>query len=268
MPGGLSLIAEKSVALAKGLPAALIETIAAKLEGGDAQDRKVLSERILLTIPSAHQRDLLGDFFREWRVNAGEVNASSVAAALLTASLASDNRLEDESLELVWTGPEADAGPIRRTEQVILEIIDSASRRLTVVSYAVYSIPNISAALVRAIDRGVRINVIVETPDKLEGKNAYNTLKALGADVADASAVYYWPRENRGVDPNGKVGILHVKCVVADGCWLFLSSANLTDYAFSINMELGLLERGGVLPERVERHFDQLIERGVLAKFC
>ena len=78
--------------------------------------------------------------------------------------------------------------------------------------------------------------------------------------------MYYWPREKRGVDPNGKVGILHVKCVVADGRWLFLSSANLTDYAFSINMELGLLQRGGALPGRVERHFDQLIERGVLAR--
>jgi PLD-like domain len=155
---------------------------------------------------------------------------------------------------------------VRRTEQVILEIIDSASRRLTVVSYAVYSIPNISAALVRAVGRGVGINVIVETPDKLEGKNAYNTLQALGAGVADGSAVYYWPRENRGVDPNGKVGILHVKCVVADGQWLFLSSANLTDYAFSINMELGLLDKGGALPGRVETHFDQLIERGVLAR--
>lgn len=262
MPSGLSLIAEKSVALVERLPATLVEAVAARLQGGDGQDKRTLSERSLLTIPGAHQRDLVGEFLREWRANAGEVIASSVSAALLTATPANDDRREEESLELVLTGPEADAGPMRRTEQVILEIIDSASRRLTVVSYAVYPIPNISAALVRAIGRGVRINVIVETPDKLEGKNAYNTLKALGANVADGSAVYYWPREKRGVDPNGKVGILHVKCVVADGRWLFLSSANLTDYAFSINMELGLLDRGGALPGRVERHFYQLIERG------
>ena len=38
---------------------------------------------------------------------------------------------------------------------------------------------------------------------------------------------------------SGKLGILHVKCVVGDGRWLFLSSANLTKYAFSLNMELG-----------------------------
>ena len=33
-------------------------------------------------------------------------------------------------------------------------------------------------------DRGVQINVIVETPDKLEGQNEYSTLRALGDDVA------------------------------------------------------------------------------------
>ena len=40
-----------------------------------------------------------------------------------------------------------------------------------------------------------------------------------------------------------KVGILHVKCAVADGEWLFLSSANLKQQAFTINMELGMLVR-------------------------
>jgi len=51
----------------------------------------------------------------------------------------------------------------------------------------------------------------------------------------------YWPRENRKADGLSKLGILHVKCVVGDGRWLFLSSANLTKYAFSLNMELGVL---------------------------
>jgi len=36
-----------------------------------------------------------------------------------------------------------------------------------------------------------------------------------------------------------------MKCAVADGEWLFLSSANLTQQAFTINMELGMLVRGG-----------------------
>jgi len=50
-----------------------------------------------------------------------------------------------------------------------------------------------------------------------------------------------------------------VKCSVADGEWLFLSSANLTQQAFTINMELGMLSRGGTIPRRVEQQFERLI---------
>jgi phosphatidylserine/phosphatidylglycerophosphate/cardiolipin synthase-like enzyme len=72
--------------------------------------------------------------------------------------------------------------------------------------------------------------------------------------------------EKRAKDDNGKPGILHVKCAVTDGRWLFLSSANLTEYAFTLNMELGLLVTGGSLPGQVEAQFDRLIEVGVLAR--
>ena len=82
--------------------------------------------------------------------------------------------------------------------------------------------------------------------------------------MAACSAVYFWPKEKRGQDDKSKVGILHVKCAVADGRWLFLSSANLTEYAFTINMELGVLLRGGTIPRRVERQFEQLISSGQL----
>ncbi len=70
--------------------------------------------------------------------------------------------------------------------------------------------------------------------------------------------------ENRLLSDNNKVGILHVKCAVADGEWLFLSSANLTQQAFTINMELGMLVRGGMIPQRVEKQFADLVQMKVL----
>lgn len=139
---------------------------------------------------------------------------------------------------------------------------NAAKSRITLVSFAVYRIPNIGKALVRAAKRGVRLTVIVETPDRLEGAGEYSTIEALGQEVAACSTVYFWPKENRPVGDNNKVGILHVKCVVADGDWLFLSSANLTQQAFTINMELGILVRGGTMPSRVEQQFDRLIQSG------
>lgn len=189
-----------------------------------------------------------------------------VAVALLTAAHCSKRHRDEQSVELVWTGPDADVVPFRRTEQAILQVLDSALRRITLVSYAVYRIPYVRDALVRAARRGVRTTVVVETPDRIDGKSEYDTLAALGPEIASCAAVFFWPREQRKTHAGGKVGILHVKCAVADSRWLFLSSANLTEYAFNINMELGALLTGGPLPARVEETFARLIVSGVLQR--
>jgi phosphatidylserine/phosphatidylglycerophosphate/cardiolipin synthase-like enzyme len=81
---------------------------------------------------------------------------------------------------------------------------------------------------------------------------------------AACSTVYYWPKENRRLTEGNKPGILHVKCAVADAEWLFLSSANLTQQAFTVNMELGMMVRGGTMPGRVEEQFRRLIQDGQL----
>ena len=114
--------------------------------------------------------------------------------------------------------------------------------------------------------RGVKITVVVETPDKMDVQSEYPTLQALGDDVARCSTVYYWPKENRKTDGSGKLGSLHVKCVVGDGRWLFLSSANLTKYAFSLNMELGVLITGGHAPQEIAKVFESLIDQGTLSR--
>src|SRR5262249_25383856 len=153
-------------------------------------------------------------------------------------------------------GPDGGVTAFRRTEQAILQILESAHSRITLVSFAVYRIPNVAKALVRAAGRGVRLTVIVETPDRGQGRGEDRTIRALGPDVANCSSVFYWPQENRPAGDDRKLGILHVKCAAADGEWLFLSSANLTQQAFTVNMELGLLVRGGTMPGQVERQFE------------
>jgi phosphatidylserine/phosphatidylglycerophosphate/cardiolipin synthase-like enzyme len=256
-----TLIAEAATRLASEMPAAYVEALACVLQTGPVSRAQAVQG-----IPHLHYRSMAGEFFDLWQGRAADVTPEAVALTLRTASHAAKVHREGQMVELVWTGPGTEAHPFRRTEQAVLQVLDSARRRITLVSYAVYRIPNVCEALVRAARRGVQINVIVETPDKLEGENEYSTLRALGDDVAACSAVYFWPKEKRGQDGNGKVGILHVKCAVADGRWLFLSSANLTEYAFTINMELGVLVTGGKLPGQVQEHFDRLIVAGTLAK--
>ena len=256
-------IIEAALKLAGKLPGDVIEQVAQIISAHEATEAR---SRIADSIPHPHYRSLCLGFFQDWRAKAPAVSPAEVAIALRTAACSQRSREADQSVEIVWTGPRSEEVSFRHTEQAILQVLNSAQSRILLVSYAVYAIPNIQDAVVRAAKRGVRITVIVETPNKLAVQNEYSNLQALGEDVAKCSTVYYWPKENRKADGSGKVGSLHVKCVVGDGRWLFLSSANLTKYAFSLNMELGLLVTGGTLPGQVEQHFARLIDTKILIR--
>lgn len=266
MNDGTAKIVEMAVHLAAKLPAEMIEVVNRAILESPGPESLCGRTRIAQDIPHPYYRDIATDFVNCWHEHGQQLSPQEVSICLLTAAQAEQWHRKSQSVELVWTGPEVEGIPFRRTEQAILQVLDSAAQRITLVSYAVYHIPRVREALVRAARRNVRINVVVETPNRLEGQNEYDTIQALGVDVANCATVYYWPEEQRRGDAEGKVGILHVKCAVADGRWLFLSSANLTEYAFTINMELGLLVTGGPLPCQVEEQFDRLIGTGVLVR--
>ncbi len=187
------------------------------------------------------------------------------AAAILTAAIAAEQRRREQNLELVWTGPASNVIPVRQTGQVLLDLIGSARRSLLVVSYAVFRIPKIRQALIEAAGRSVRIRIVLDlaTTADIQG---YNPLRAVGDDVIACSEVLYWPEEQRIADADGRRGSLHVKCLVADGERMFLSSANLTDQALRLNMELGVTVTGTQHPANVESHFAELLARGVLMR--
>ncbi len=252
--------------LAHSLPHSLMVCVAEAVARCDDLERAVARQTILQCVPTPAFRDATAEFLKLWHSKAGGVGAEAVAVALVTAATCEHDHRQDETVEIVWTGPEPADTRFRQTEQAILEVVNSATKRLTVVSYAVYRIPRIREALVAGARRGVGIRLILETPNRIEGQGEYDCLLALGDSVASACSVYYWPQENRPKNDNGKIGILHVKCAIADGHGMFLSSANFTEYAFTINMELGLLLMGGKLPGQVERHFDRLINLGALIR--
>jgi len=250
--------------LAGRLPYTLMVSVAEAVARYGELEPGTARRAILQCVPTPDFRDATAEFLDHWHTFAGEVGAEAVAMALLTAAKCELDHRCEETVEIVWTGPEPADTRFRQTEQAILEVVNSASKRLTLVSYAVYRIPRIREALVSAAGRGVAIRLIVETPNRIEGQGEYDCLLALGGNVASVCSVFYWPQENRPKDDNGKIGILHVKCAVADGQRMFLSSANFTEYDFTVNMELGLLVTGGKLPGQVERHFERLVETRIL----
>jgi phosphatidylserine/phosphatidylglycerophosphate/cardiolipin synthase-like enzyme len=200
---------------------------------------------------------------RLWTAAPG-VGAEALAWGLRAASCADERHRRARSVELVWTGPAPRGTTMRRTDQVLLDLVRSAERSLHVVTFAAYKIPAVREAMLQAAKRGVAITLIFESPEASLGKTAFAGLDALGDELRSLAQVYLWPLEKRPKDPAGKHGSLHAKCAVADEQALFVSSANLTEYALNLNMEMGLLVRGGELPGRAVGHLGRLVEEGVL----
>ena len=70
-------------------------------------------------------------------------------------------------------------------------------------------------------------------------------------------------RRARPKTAKGTRASLHAKCAVADGDRLLVSSANLTEFALTVNI-VGLLVEGDDAPRRVQAHLESLIDSGIL----
>jgi phosphatidylserine/phosphatidylglycerophosphate/cardiolipin synthase-like enzyme len=198
-------------------------------------------------------------------VSAADINGRSpneLAFAMRAAYAVEARHRKEPQLELVWSGPSFQPFQVRRTDETLLEMIEQATLKLTLVSFALYKIDRLSKALTEAINRGVTIRLFLEL-DKINSPN----IQGLYGDFLAAHMVFYtWSDQKRLKSVRGDQGILHAKTVVSDDHQLFVSSANLTEYAMSINIELGLLVRGGELPGQVERILDDYVERSVLVR--
>ena len=202
-------------------------------------------------VPAPHQ-DEVERLNRSWSTTP---DVPGVALALaLEAAQAARQRADVPRVQVVVTGPDSPDAPIRLTSEVVRQLIDQATQRVTLVSYAAYQMASVIAALDAAVGRGVQVNLILESPEKLEGGG--------GAHAYARFRTYHWPIDKRE-PPEAK---LHAKAVIVDSRDVLLTSANMTAAAYDKNIELGVLCRGGGVAAQVQRHFDSLIGRGVLQR--
>jgi phosphatidylserine/phosphatidylglycerophosphate/cardiolipin synthase-like enzyme len=196
----------------------------------------------------------------EWR-SVKSFMPRELAAALRSAVTVSKMVDSRQSLELVWSGPDTSLVPVRQTEQVLIDVIRNAKSRLFIVSFVAYEVPSIIAALKAAVDRGVQIEVLLEKSLEKGGKVTTDSVAMMKKAVSQV-VVYVWDIKTTG----GFSGAVHAKCAVADGDIAFVTSANLTKAALRTNMELGILVRGGGLPDQLDRHLRALVTVGAIVK--
>ena len=209
-------------------------------------------------------RALLGRLGELWQ-ESPSVDPASMAASLRCAQRTAEVVGKAQVVELIWTGPSSPSVPVRRTDQALFELIESADRELVIVSFAAYKVSRVLEALERALDRGVTVRFVLESKQASGGRVDFDPIQAIGS-LLDRVEVYTWAGDERPTDEQGRRGALHAKCAVADGHIALISSANLTEFALALNMEMGVLIRGGRIPLTVSEHFDRLIAEGILER--
>ena len=179
-------------------------------------------------------------------------------------------------VELVTTGPEAPGMTNRDTAVVVRNLFSKAEHRVLVVGYAVYQGQQVFSELATRMDQNpdlkveMHLDIRRDKDTSLESvivKRFINRFKTSqwpkGSRMPD---IYYDPR-SVDVEPSKRAS-LHAKCIVVDGCELFISSANFTERAQHRNIEVGLRITSEQLATQLESHFAKMVEQELLKFAC
>lgn len=250
----------------------LADSIVTALESGQLTPNSgpVGISGVLKGSPGSHN---LTAFIKAWRLHASHLNASDVTA-IVKSSLACYRLARDRAhtVDTVWTGPDVAKSELRRTEAVVREIIDNAESELLIVGYwlvtSTEQIKTLIELLVQKARAGVLIRFVFDPGEKSGGPDNFAALNELWPVSAERVAyeIYSWSlsmtkiTNKNGYNYDRK---LHAKVIVADRNDALVTSANLTHAGFLENLEMGFRVQG-VMVGAIVRHFDLLIEAGIL----
>ena len=188
-----------------------------------------------------------------------KVGSVELASMLIAASHVYAKAASEQSTELVWTGPTTPFVSARRTEQALLQVINSAEQSLFITSFVAYDVSTVVKALNVAKARGVSITMLLESSQNHGGSISIDVIGKM-RDLVPGAQIYAW-RNKTGEFADGRV---HAKVAVADSRSCFLTSANLTGYAMERNMEAGVLISGGCIPKLLASHLQSLVDTRVV----
>lgn len=224
------------------------------------------SEFVLQKIPGTSNADL---YFLISNVisRAKEVMSWEALSWTFQVSARAEHRLNfDQQVELLWSGPNpANRLPARRIDQALYDLIASAQQEILLVTFAATKIERLAEQLIQATSRGVKVKLILEFQETSEGQLSFDALKAFPKRLVEFSEIYAWPLDKRDRNAAGKPGKLHAKIALIDEVAI-VSSANLTDDAFTRNFEIGMKTTNREFVHVAREHLNSMIQSAVLTR--
>lgn len=217
-------------------------------------------------LPTTSNADLAFLLYEAIDGAVGEISWEALGYGIQTAFETYRELQNARKIEMLWSGPPP-AGHLsaRRIDQALYDLIASAKQDILIVTFAAAKVQRLATELLKAAERGVRIRLVLEFAEESEGQLTFDALKAFPLDLVAVSEVFYWPVENRERNKAGKPGKLHAKLAVIDDVVL-VSSANLTDDAFTRNLELGAMIIDPDVVALARGHLDGLIHNSTLIR--
>lgn len=208
---------------------------------------------------------------------------------VIRAVLAERRKAEARRLDLVWSGSDSGPSYTRYTKIVVPEMVESASRTITIAGYSFDEGARIFEALHKAINHrnlSVRMFLDVEQlsrrlEQQLKREKRRSRLEPLAearkagpADFArEVLALFrelHWPYEGRAPDlyydprtaDQRVFASLHAKCLIADEEHVLITSANFTGRGQDRNIEVGVVIHDKGYAAALERQWNNLVESG------
>jgi|SRR5271166_1650928 len=233
----------------------------------DEAPESIDSGSLIADLPLTNNSDVAHCLANIIRQAEGVLSWKALGASIDVCTSIFSHWQQEQHIELLWTGPSpASRIPARRIDQVLYDLIGSAKRDILLVTFAAHKISRLTDGLVKALNRGVHVKLILEFEETSQGQLSMDALNAFPEVICRHAQIYYWPLDKRERNAAGKPGKLHAKVAVIDD-QVVLSSANLTDDAFNRNLELGALFSSDEILQRLRQHFDSLCADDTLRLF-
>jgi cardiolipin synthase C len=260
-PGDLaSVVAE----LAERLPPDHVTAWARVLRAvpsGLAVSIPALEARLIEARPGFAMSGVAERLIAAWQAADPPVSGAAVALALESAAYV-EARAEARRGDVVISGPASGPAAVRLTSSVISELIHDCRESLLVVSFAAFGVSEVVRELRKAARRGVRIDLILESTTD-QGGTLHGPIGAAAAfaEIEQDATFWVWPASSRPAVGASRAA-LHAKLIAADERVALIGSANLTDKALAVNLELGVIIRDPDVVGRIVRHFRALMQPG------